>query len=367
MRYLITLLLACMLSACATTDSPTLVKNTTPKDVRGPYKVYAYGNTVVEAKKLCFRYAVELAMGVAIQTEREIVNNEVAKNYILSHSSGFIESYKVLEVRQGNETSSGQFLVQMEVMIRPTIRDEYVLYSAKTNQKIDGDFLAGSISTYEDQRKSGDKLLMGVLKDYPEKALDIEIEPINFKMDDRNRYLYAEITYRLRYSDKYLQSLSQVLSQVKDRDCTAFCNGIYSFAVQYRKPGDKLLDTVDKYYFNDLARPELAYNYFGGDYFPQSTNSLTGKVVDNSRYAIKVDFLDKTKRVLNTVCYYSPNATKYKNYSGKRTEFGVTSEWRPKETFTIDMSKPKNRIRGNIDSVNNINVSVVKPHLCNDK
>jgi hypothetical protein len=76
----------------------------------------------------------------------------------------YIESYKVLEIRQGNETNTGKFLVQMEVMIRPTIRDEYVLYSARANQKIDGDFLASSISTYEDQRKSGDKLLMSVLK-----------------------------------------------------------------------------------------------------------------------------------------------------------------------------------------------------------
>lgn len=367
MRYLITLLLACMLSACATTDGPTLVKHSTPKDVRGPYKVYAYGKTVIEAKKLCFRYAVELAMGVAIKSEREIVDNEVAKNYILSHSSGFIESYKILEIRQGNETSTGQFLVQMEVMIRPTIRDEYVLYSAKSNQKIDGDFLAGSISTYEDQRKSGDKLLMSVLKDYPEKALELEVQPINFKMDDRNRYVYAEFTYRLRFSDKYLQSLSQVLGQVKDRDCSALCSGIYSFVVQYRKPGDKLLDTVDKYYFNDLVRPELAYNWFGGDYFPQSTNALTGHVIDNSRYAIKVDFMDTSKRILNTVCYYSPSANKYKNYSGKRTEFGISSEWNPKETFIIDLSKPKNRIRANIDSVNNITLSAVKPHLCADK
>lgn len=366
MKYLLTLLLACILSACSTTNTQSKVTPSS-KDVRGPYKVYAYGNTVIEAKKLCFRNAIELAMGVAIQSEREVLNNEVAKNYILSHSSGFVDTYNVLSVQPVNHNPEGKFRVDMEVFVRPTIRDEYVLHSNRVDQKIDGEFVENSVSTYEGQRKSGDSLLMSVLKDYPEKALELEVEPINFKMDDRNRYLSAEVTYRIHYSDKYLQSLSQVLNQVKDRDCRAFCNGIYSFSVQYRKPGDRLLDTVDKYYFNDLKRAELAYNYFGGDFFPTYVNQLTGQVVDNSRYVIRVDFLDSSKRILNTLCYYSPNAPKYKNLSGQRTQFGVTSEWNPPETFDINLSGPNNRIRKNIQSVNKINVSAVKPHTCTDK
>ena len=361
MKRLLILLLSCLLAACATTDTPTV--RMMPKDVKGPYKVTASGKTVVEAKRLCFRYAVEQAMGVAIQSEREIVNNEVAKNYILSHSSGFVEDYRVVAVRQENN----QFTVDMEVYVRPTIRDEYILHSARAGQKIDGEFVENSISTYEDQRKSGDQLLLSVLRNYPEKALELEVEPVNFKMDDKNRFLYAEITYRLRFSDNYLQSLSQVLAQVKDRECSAFCGNMYNFAVQYKKPTDRVMSTVDKYYFNDLQRPELAYNYFGGEFFPVSVNKLTGQVIDNSRYAIKVDFVDSGKRILNTVCYYSPSAFKYKNLSGNRTTFGVSSEWNPKETFTIDMSKPRNRVRENLNAVNNVALSVVKPHLCSDR
>ena len=109
MRYLITLFVACVLTACATTDSKTSIK--------GPYVVVGIGKTEELARQDGFKKAVEMAMGVGIQSERVIQNDEITRKYLLTHSSGFVDKFNIVDVMK----TTNNVEVIMEVYIKPTL------------------------------------------------------------------------------------------------------------------------------------------------------------------------------------------------------------------------------------------------------
>lgn len=354
MRTLLTLCLLSLVTACSTTGFSNR------ENVRGPFTVVGTGHSEELAKRDGFRKAVEYSMGVAIQTERVVKNDTVGRNYVLTHSSGYVDDFKIKNVNKvGN-----MYEIEMEVYIKPTYLDDYVLKSADKNFSVEGEKLKESLTSFNEERKNGDDLLMAVLKDYPEKSFDLIAQPVTFKVD-ADRVLYAEVKYKLKWNDSYLRSLSQTLKMVSDSDCKFMCNTLASYRVSYKKSKDDLINTNDTIYFKDATRPQLVYKHLRGAFFPPVYSKSQQKHA-NVRYVVKVDFLDSKMDVVNTSCIYSSHARKQDYWGGE--QFFVDNQIFADETFKIIIKRGNwvSDHHKNLDKYANINVSVVRPTMCKD-
>lgn len=354
MRTLITLFFVILVTACSTTGFSNRDK------LRGPFTVAGVGNTEESARYDGFKKAVQYSMGVAVQSESVIKNNNLAQNYILTHSSGYVDSYNILSV----DKVGSVYEVKMEVVVKPTYIDDYVIKSSQKDFSIEGEKLKDSISSFDDERKKGDELLMSVLKDYPEKSFDLITEPVTFKVDP-DRVLFAELKYKLKWNDSYLRSLSQTLRMVSDSDCKFMCDGLASYRVSYKKNKDDYINTNDTVYFKDVARTQMVYKYLRGAYFP-SVYSKSQQKHANVRYVIKVDFLNGSNDPINTSCYYSENARKQDYWGGE--QFFIDNKIFADETVKIIIKRGnwKSDHYNNLDKYTNIKVSVVRPDMCKD-
>lgn len=354
MRTLFVLTICFILAACSTTG---FSKHT---DIVGPFNVVGRGHSEETARQDGFKKAIEYSMGVAIKSERIVSNNDVGKNYVLTHSSGYVDSFKINNVTNKN----GSVEVEMEVFVKPTYLDDYVIKSTGKNFRVEGQHLKEGINTFNIERGEGDQLLMAVLNDYPNKSFDFKVDPVTFKVDG-DRVLYAEVNYTLKWSDAYLRSLAQTLKMVSDSECKILCDDLSSYRVSYKKNDDDWINTNDLVYFKDATRPQLVYKYLRGAHFP-AVYSKSQKKHANVRYVIRVDFYDASKNILNTTCYYSPNAKKQDYYGGKN--FYINNKIITTESFKIIIKRNNwySDHYKNIDKYENISVSVTRPDMCED-
>lgn len=356
MKCFVILLLACVLSACAAAGSKS-------SQAKGPFVVTGYGKTEELAKQDAFKKAVEFAIGVGIQTERITSDNKVGRNYVLAHSSGYIDSFRVIDITK----DSNSVEIVMEVYVRSTVTDDYVLKSAKVEQKLDGNFVKEQVNTYMTERTNGDKLLDSILKDYPEKAYTVVTSKGHQFQMDQDRRFYVKIQYNVKFSDEYLKSLAQLLDQTKDVECTFKCGSYPSVKVIYKKQPNDYLSTSETYYFRDIYRPEKVYKHLTGQNFGTVYNPEQKSYYD-ARYMLKFDFLDFSKNVLNTVCVFSESAKVRKNL-GSRHEYIITNQIIADETVEIPISyngRPT-KLNQNIDKLDYIKLSVVRPESCVEK
>ncbi len=358
MNKLLIMLLACTLGACAATNNQS-------KDKKLSYNtlvVDCNGKTEQLAQQECFKKAVQTAIGLAVRTEQIVVNDTVKENYILTHSSGYIDKFRIID----SETTPNKIYLTMEVHVKPTLIEDYLIRKTDNKQQIDGEYLATNIDTFANDRKTGDELIQSVLKDYPHNALELKAQPVEFKMD-KNRNLYAEVIYELKWKDSYLKSLSQVLNQVKEYDCKIVCpKDLPHFKLVYKNNDSDFMNNVDTYYFKDFTRPVLISGYYRGQNFPAVKNKIDGKVT-NARYVIKVDFLDDKKIILNTACYSESQHT-HKNYNKGDKRFVYSSQDVIKDSFAIyiKMGNQTARYYNNLKKYSQINVAVVRPDMCQE-
>lgn len=352
MKLIFILIFASVITGCATTESQKQFN-------RGPYTITAEGASESEARDDGFRQAVAQAVGAALRSEHVVKNNEVAQSYILTHSAGYVDSY---DVKSKKFLAKNRVSLTMEVYIKPTLVDDYVLKSTDSNFSVEGQNLKASITSFQDEKKRGDELLMSILQDYPHKSFDMKVEPVEFKVD-QNRTLYALVSYKLKWSDAYLRSLSQVLKQVSDVDCKFGCNNYARYHLSYKKKDSDWTNTNDVHFFKDDARPKLVYEYLRGRYFPPVYSKLQDLHAD-VRFVIQVDFFDKNQNRLNTGCYFSPHAKKQDYWGGN--QFALDNQPYLEESFRINLKKGNwtSDIYHNLEKISDIKVSIVRPDTC---
>ena len=268
-------------STIATSDIPSY----------GPFLVKGYGNNLEEAKAAAFRSAVEEVMGTVIVSEKEVANSNVIKNQILTHSSGYIDSFEIVNTKINPNTMS--YTIIMKVTVKPTMINDYKLYVAKSNTKFDGEQVAAKLGSYTEERDKGDAMLRDILKDFPERGLDLKVGEISFQLND-SRDKSISIPYELSLNNNYLSNLARVLHSLEDIKCKAFCEQVPKVMVRFKEKGNWQY-TTETIYFNDMVKPTLVGNMTIGD--SKGRQDL---------FALKVDFLSIDKRVLNTFCYYVP-------------------------------------------------------------
>jgi hypothetical protein len=269
-------------STIATSDIPSY----------GPFLVKGYGNNLEEAKQAAFRSAVEEVMGTVIVSEKEVVNSNVIKNQILTHSSGYIDSFEIVNTQINPNTMS--YTIIMKVTIKPTMINDYKLYVAKADMKFNGEQVAARLDSYTEERDKGDAMLKDILKDFPERGLDLKVGEISFQLNE-TRDKSIVIPYELSLNNNYLANLARVLHSVEDMKCKAFCDQVPKVMIRYKEKG-KFVATTETIYFNDMVKNNLVESMIFG------RQGATETV-----FALKVEFLSIDRRVLNTFCYKVPD------------------------------------------------------------
>jgi len=340
-----------MVAACSTTGSINTSKNTAID--LGSFLVEGTGAKLEDAKTDGFRKAIELAVGVAILSERESVNNKMAKQYILSHSSGYVEKFVILDT-QVVGTNPSKYKVMMRVFVKPTMVDDYVMYQSKDAKDIDGHRAAANVNTYLDSRASGGEMLNAVLKDFPEKAYEVHVYAPRVTVDNKGDPS-IDVDYKIKLSDKFLKSLDQVLDRIKERDCSVLC-GENTYKLIYKENPNDFIPKFKTHYFNDSSKPQLIYEQL------YNTSDSQG-----NRFVAKMDYLDSSGTILATACD-ATTESKARNGNKGLTALLWSADYGT--GFNVNWVDPRTNTRpyrNILSSLSKVEITIVRPWNCKRK
>lgn len=169
------------------------------------------GPTEAEARTNGFRLAVEQAIGSLISSETEVQNGRLVRDEIINYAAGYVEKFEVVNVRNYN----GGVRVTMKVwVVRSALADRLLNRSEKSSE-IDGARASVQLATINRERATGDQLVASVLKDFPKRAFDIEIQPADIVRNQRQAAI--EIPFKITWNQDYLRSLWTALDATSSR------------------------------------------------------------------------------------------------------------------------------------------------------
>ena len=252
MKSLFIVAMLSLLTACASQQS---IKTSGDIEGQRTIRVLGTGKTQDEAKQNGFRNAIEIVVGSALVSEKEVINDRLRKNQIIEHSAGYVDDYKIVDTYP---TGSGVSVV-MDVTVKNSVIASKLL-NRNDSTSINGDKLDTQYKTYMKERETGDEFLESVLKDFPGRALTVKQGQVDYKLTgDRNTVF--SIPYTVRWNYKYIQALNEALSKVQDVGSNRFfdpkCMCYISperVMVMAKNPDDWVLGTKNVYHFNDSVR-----------------------------------------------------------------------------------------------------------------
>jgi hypothetical protein len=314
-------------------------------NITGPYEVTATGKTVEEAKQLCFRQAIERAIGVAVVSEVQVDDRStVSKNTILKHSAGYVEKFKIIE---SIEETNSKVTITMVVYVKPSMLNDYVLHAGKSNKSIEGEQIGEKISSYISEREQGDKFLTSVLRDYPNKAFVVTQGKFEVKANDQ-RKMALMLEYSIKFNNDYLVALAGALNQVHDAECRVMCSDVPSFTVIYRSDKE-IIGNKKTYYFNETVKPNNVFSVL---------TATRGLHEPSNPVMVRADLTDFNGKVLLRYCVQPDYIPAYK----RGISYGVDGgSWKESGTMMIELDQT---LRDTLPKVDKIQVSAVQPSAC---
>ena len=180
-------------------------------------EVQGNGNTSEEALKDAFRAAVRQAVGVYVDEDTCVENDEVIKDQVLTHSKGCIESYEKVSEKSERDVIC--------VTIRAVVKtDEVTNYLRKASIEITnlpGDQFWAKVSSQRREDVEAEALLRKTLDGLPEKFLKAEVigKP---KIDHDENITRLAVTVRVAVDGTayqiYSKELQGVLEQIAKRN-----------------------------------------------------------------------------------------------------------------------------------------------------
>lgn len=137
-------------------------------------EVVATGTGVTQEKALssAFRNAIQQVVGVILDSETLVKNQQVIRDEILLYSSGYIERYNKIRERK-NSDGLYEITIKAEVQNRQLRAKLNAVRAAKG--KVDGNSIFASVITQLDTAEKGAKLLEKGLAGLPGSLLKVEI------------------------------------------------------------------------------------------------------------------------------------------------------------------------------------------------
>lgn len=164
---------------------------------------------MAEARQQGFRLAVEQVIGTVIASETHAQNQQMVRDEIVTYASGFVDRFEIQEAIHG----SGWVRLRMQVWVKRTDIAGRLLHQGAVANAVDGQQIATQIQTHQQQAAQGDALLRLVMQDYPNRAFDLQHEPVRVILDS-NRDANLSVTVSTRWSHTYMEALDQALRAV---------------------------------------------------------------------------------------------------------------------------------------------------------
>jgi hypothetical protein len=219
--------------------------------------VNGLGTTLEEAKYNAFQNAVDFVVGTVVMTTRETKNEKLVKDKILTHSAGYIDSFKIISQKN---TQDG-----IEITIQANVKSskiaERILGSYGKDESVDGDRMATQYDTYNKDRKTGDELLQSIMYDFNTNGFEVnQTESVWGLLDDRSAVF--QVHFEMKYNYKYLVALNEVLKVTSDGKNRNVVQRVV--AVQSKDPKAWLFGETNTYYFNDHTRAKMIHEIISG-------------------------------------------------------------------------------------------------------
>ena len=214
------------------------------------------GVTLDQARQQGFGLAVEHAVGTVIVSETAVRNSRIARDEIITYSSGYVDRFEIVKQQQiGNRIQ-----VNMKIWVKHSKLANRLLNQSETAGTIDGGRISAQIQSLQRERTSGDRLLQSVLADYPRRAFDVELAPTRVFFD-ANRNGQLEVAFHLSWNKLYIDSIAEAVAAINQRpDCGRFpgCTNVTSeVSVSRRGFGSTTVAYFDDRNAQELIRKEM--------------------------------------------------------------------------------------------------------------
>lgn len=200
-----------------------------------------------QARNNGFRLAVEQALGTLIASESESQNGRLVRDEIISYAAGFVERFELVSQQH---TATG-VRVAMRVWVRKSSLSDRLLNRSQQAGTIDGARASIQLQTLNQERETGDRLLQTVLNDFPRRAFDIAMDPVD--VIRQNRGAQIQVNYALSWNQNYLRSLWTALDATSYRGRNAVSIISINSGGWFRGYGGQAA-------FDDTAKYELLVN-----------------------------------------------------------------------------------------------------------
>lgn len=180
-------------------------------------RVAGTGETPEQARLNGFRLAVEQALGTVILSETEVANSRIRRNEIISYASGFVDKFTILDTT----IAQGRYQVSMDVWVSESRIANRLLNESAGTGAIDGARLTTQVDTLQQERVSGDRVLEAVLRDFPRRAFDVQVERTRVDFTTQ-RNLQIDVPYTVSWNSTYLDSFQESLRRVGTERATCW-------------------------------------------------------------------------------------------------------------------------------------------------
>jgi hypothetical protein len=174
-------------------------------------EVAGEGRTAEEARTVAFRIAVEQAVGSIMSSEVEVRNGRVVRDEIINYASGYIDRYEITN----QVGSSVGVRITMRVWVRKSVLSNRLLNRSERSGEVDGHRASIQLTTLNQERATGDRLVQTVLNDFPKRSFDIELKKTELKYVSRQGVL--EVPFIVTWNRDYLKSLWTALDATSQR------------------------------------------------------------------------------------------------------------------------------------------------------
>jgi hypothetical protein len=241
-------------------------------------QVEGHGDTADQAKLNGFRLAVEQAVGTIVLSETESRKQVLARDEIITYASGFVNRFKVNEVRR---VGSG-WRINMDVWVAESKLANRLLNDSMGRGTIDGARLATQVSTLQQERRDGDQLIRTIINDFPQRALDVQMDRSQAQFDNR-RNLQIDVPVTVKWNADYLKALFDAYQMVGNGK--AQYQNQPMLAINFRNPSWFGLNWNGEVFLQDPYKLQILLEH-----------------VTQNRPSIRLDIYDVNGAVMHTQC-----------------------------------------------------------------
>jgi len=187
------------------------------KDSKKVYyiEVEGRGATSQEARDNGFRLAVEQAIGTVIASETEVRQGRITRDEIISYAAGHVDHFEIVSTVAVAEG----YRVRMRVWVAPSVMSQRLLVRSESAGQINGDHAAVVLDSINREYAQGDRMTATVLRDWPKRSFDIELEPSTITQDEWRRpslNLTVVMTLSKIYADSLFEAMQLKRNQPID-------------------------------------------------------------------------------------------------------------------------------------------------------